>query len=183
MPRVFISFVHEDIAVAHEVQWLLESELNLRSDVFLSADKQQVYAGDDWLQKVKEVLTEAEIVLLMLSRRSIGRSWVNFEAGGAWLQDKAIIPCCYGRQHKDALPHPYSAFQAIDLPADAHYLLTSVHHHLGLTSDPPQSPFTRTFKYAMVDPSAKRKTDRLRVPGLESYDSLKGTIEKFEDVS
>src|ERR1700730_12387970 len=112
MARLFVSFVHEDEKVASAVQGLLQTELDLREEVFLSSDKSQIYAGDRWLEKIKEALLAAEIVILMLSRRSVARPWVNFEAGAAWLADKKVIPVCYGNLSKDALPHPYSAIQA-----------------------------------------------------------------------
>ena len=130
MARLFVSFVHEDEKIALAVQNLLQTELNLREEVFLSSDKSQIYAGDLWLQKIKEALSAAEIVILMLSKRSVARPWVNFEAGAAWLADKPIIPVCYGNLSKDALPHPYSAIQALNLPSEAYYLLKSVNHQL-----------------------------------------------------
>src|SRR6266404_393138 len=96
MARIFVSFVHEDDQIASAVRDLLQTELDLREEVFLSSDKSQIYARDLWLQKIKEALSAAEIVILMLSKRSVARPWGNFEAGAAWLADKAIIPVCYG---------------------------------------------------------------------------------------
>ena len=132
MARLFVSFVHEDEKVASAVQGLLQTELDLREEVFLSSDKSQIYAGDRWLEKIKEALLAAEIVILMLSRRSVARPWVNFEAGAAWLADKKVIPVCYGNLSKDALPHPYSAIQALNLQSEAYYLVKSVNHQLSL---------------------------------------------------
>jgi len=68
----------------------------------------------------------------------VARPWVNFEAGAAWLADKPIIPVCYGNLSKDALPHPYSAIQALNLPSEAYYLLKSVNHQLNLVE--PMAP-------------------------------------------
>jgi hypothetical protein len=130
MARLFVSFVHEDEKLASAVQDLLQTELDLGEEVFLSSDKSQIYAGDLWLHKIKEALSGAEIVILMLSRRSVARPWVNFEAGAAWLADKTVIPVCYGNLSKDALPHPYSAIQALNLPSEAYYLIKSVNHQL-----------------------------------------------------
>jgi TIR domain len=132
MARLFVSFVHEDEKVASAVQGLLQTELNLREEVFLSSDKSQIYAGDLWLQKIKEALSAAEIVILMLSQRSVARPWVNFEAGAAWLADKKVIPVCYGNLSKNALSHPYSAIQALNLQSEAYYLVKSVNHQLSL---------------------------------------------------
>ena len=68
----------------------------------------------------------------MLSKRSVARPWVNFEAGAAWLVDKTLIPVCFGRLSKNVLPHPYSAIQALNLQSEAYYLLKSVTHQLNL---------------------------------------------------
>jgi len=54
MPRLFVSFVHEDENLASAVRDLLRTKLNLREEVFLSSDKSQIYAGDLWLQKIEE---------------------------------------------------------------------------------------------------------------------------------
>jgi hypothetical protein len=81
MARLFVSFVHEDEKVASAVQGVLQTELDLGEEVFLSSDKSQIYAGDLWLEKIKGALLAAEIVILMLSRRSVARPWVNFESG------------------------------------------------------------------------------------------------------
>ena len=132
MARLFVSFVHEDEKVASAVQDLLQTELNLGKEVFLSSDKSLIYAGDLWLEKIKEALLAAEIVILMLSKRSVARPWVNFEAGAAWLADKKLIPVCYGNLSKGALPQPYSAFQAVNLLSEAYYLVKSVNHQLNL---------------------------------------------------
>jgi hypothetical protein len=64
MARLFVSFVHEDEKLTSAVQDLLQTELNLHEEVFLSSDKSQIYAGDLWLQKIKAALSAAEIVIL-----------------------------------------------------------------------------------------------------------------------
>src|ERR1700730_3051499 len=132
MARLFVSFVHDAEKPASAVQDLLQTELNLGKEVFLSSDKSLIYAGDLWLEKIKEALSAAEIVILMLSRRSVTRPWVNFEAGAAWLADKKLIPVCYGNLSTDALRHPYSAIQALNLQSEPYYLVKSVNHQLNL---------------------------------------------------
>ena len=65
-------------------QRLIQKKLANR-DVFMSADRWQVYAGEDWLQKITAELKIAQAVVLLLSPQSVLRPWVNFEAGGASL--------------------------------------------------------------------------------------------------
>jgi hypothetical protein len=154
--RIFVSFVHEDEKIASAVQDLLQAELDLREGVFLSSDKSQIYAGDLWLQKIKEALSSAEIVILMLSKRSVARPWVNFEAGAAWLVDKTLIPVCYGNLSKNVLPHPYSGIQALNLQSEAYYLLKSVTHQLNLKPMSPSAVYGGTLSEhgAGIDDSA-----------------------------
>jgi hypothetical protein len=146
MAAIFISFVHEDEKVAAAVKLLIEEELELPDKVFLSGDKTMVYAGDRWRDRITVALKEAKLVVLMLSKRSVRRPWVNFEAGGAWLTDKTIIPCCYGNQQKDNLPHPYASIQALNLKGEAYFLLQSIYHQLGLTTAKPESPFDKVVR-------------------------------------
>lgn len=180
MAAIFISFVHEDQRVAGAVKDLIESELKLENRVFLSSDKTQVYAGDVWVQKITDALKEAKLIVLMLSKRSVGRPWVNFEAGGGWLTDKKIIPCCYGNQQKDKLPHPYSALHAVDLPEDAYFLLQSIHHHLGLTTPRPESPLLRALKEGLSAKDKKKENILVALYG-DPYRMLQSAISALED--
>lgn len=137
MSKVFISYIHEEEKVAEAVQSLLRDKLVPREDVFLSCDEWQVFAGEIWLERIKDELESAEVVILLLSSRSVKRPWVNFEAGAAWFKDRVIIPACIGDLSKEKLPKPYSSLQALNLMDEAYYLITSVAHHLGVLPPPP----------------------------------------------
>ncbi len=128
------------LRVATPVQELLAHELQLQDEVFLSADQRQVFGGDVWLDKIRAALQECEVLVLMLSKRALGRSWVNFEAGGIWLIGRPVIPVCFGNVSKHNLVPPYASMQALDLPKDAGYLIDSVYHHLRVKPPPPPSP-------------------------------------------
>lgn len=134
MADIFISFIHEEKEKAEALKVFLGKKLGRGSDVFVASNMWTIYAGDDWLKKIKEELGSARVVLLMLSNEVIMRPWVNFEAGAAWLTDKTIIPVCYGGLHPGNLPKPYSNFQGLNLEDDlgSYYLVASLHHHLNL---------------------------------------------------
>jgi hypothetical protein len=169
MARIFESFVHEDETVASAVQNLLQTELELEDGVFLSSDQSRIYGGDLWLQKIKEGLSAAELVILMLSKRSVVRPWINFEAGAAWLTDKKIIPVCYGNLSKGALPHPLSAFNALQLPVDTYYLLESLTTQLSLRPISPAAVYRGKMFQGVQDGA------------FESYDRLAKAVQKFKD--
>lgn len=130
MADVFISFIHEEEKIASGVQRFLQKKLNNR-DIFLSSDQWQIFAGEIWLDRIRQELETAKVVILLLSDRSVERPWVNFEAGAAWLPRKAVIPVCYGGLSKGALPKPYSDMHALNLREDPYYLVSSLARHLG----------------------------------------------------
>jgi len=186
-PAVFISFVHEDQEVVAVVKEFIEHELKLEKNVFLSSDKHQVFAGDKWLDKIGHSLEGARVVVLMLSTRSVRRPWVNFEAGGAWFAGKTIIPCCYGSLTKDHLPHPYSAIQALNLRDEAHYLVSSIHHHLGLKTPSPETPWMKALWGLLEEQKAekeKKETGFIDVIMKDYYDfyrRLRAVLDRFTD--
>jgi len=132
MAEVFISFIHEEERIAKAVHRFLKKKLE--KNVFLSSDKWQVFAGELWLDRIRQELSSAKVVILLISHKSVLRPWVNFEAGAAWLTNKAVIPVCFADMSKEELPKPYSGIQAVSLRTEAYYLLTSVAHHLQILS-------------------------------------------------
>ena len=137
MAKIFISFIHEEENLAKLVQEFIQVELGWEANAFLSSDPWQVYGGEIWLDRIKEELKTAEVIILMLSPASIGRPWVNFEAGAAWLTGKVLIPVCYGGLEKGNLPHPYSGIQSLSLKGERNYLIASIRHHLKILPDLP----------------------------------------------
>ena len=184
MAQVFISFVHEDEQVASAVQSLIKQELKLGDDVFLSSDQSQMFAGDLWLDKIRQSLAGARVVVLLLSRRSINRPWVNFESGAAWLTNKTIVPCCFGLMNKEHLPHPYSSIHALDLRAQAFYLLESVHRHLKLETPKPRSPVMKGLFEALA-PGKEEQTGpgSLIAKLVDPYNILYHALDRFEHVA
>jgi len=144
MADVFLSFNHEEEKIANAVQRFLEDKLN-RGTVFMSADRWQVFAGEIWLDRIEQELDSAKVVILLLSQDSVGRPWVNFEAGAAWLAKKAVIPVCFGNLSKENLPKPYSGIMALALPDEAGCLLQSVAHHLHLVPPEPMGDEDEAF--------------------------------------
>lgn len=183
--RVFISFVNEDKDIAEAVQRLLVSALRIESGVFLSADQMQVLAGEIWLDKVRAGLESCEVLLVLLSERSINRAWVNFEAGAAWIARKPVIPICIGRMLTEFLPQPYAGMQAVSLPSNAHYLLQSVHHHLCLDTETPLPQWeARQRHQALYERDGRVMTDeeRARIDTLDPYLELEWRFSMWEDV-
>jgi len=154
MSKIFISFIHEEETVAKALQRFLQNYLGKEQEVFLSSDEWKVYAGEIWLQRIREELESASIVILLLSRTSVSRPWVNFEAGAAWLTNKIIIPVCFGDLSKGNMPIPYSGIQALNLDEHgAYYLIASLFHYLSKIH--PTRPFLPPPPFARDDKSVR----------------------------
>lgn len=114
-PIVFVSHINEEADVA---KWLSESISHLLLDgvqFFVSSDGTAIVGGDPWLRKIEQGLRDARIVLVLCSSRSVRRPWVNFEAGGAWIAGKRVVPICHAGMRPANLPEPLRTLQAYDL--------------------------------------------------------------------
>lgn len=128
--RVFISHIHEEKDVALALHRLIEAQLGSavgsNVEVFLSSDRFQWHAGEDWLKRIKAELSEANVVVVLLSPQSLARHWINLEAGAAWVLDRTIIPALHSGLSLGELPRPYSDFDVAELEKDPNHLLRAL---------------------------------------------------------
>jgi hypothetical protein len=140
MSEIFISHIHEEKDQANALRWYLRDRLHV--DAFLTSDMFQLLGGEEWLQRIRRELQTCRIVLSVLSRKSVKRPWINFEAGAAWVTNKPVIPCCHGGLRKGSLPQPFAAMHAFEMPSDLYPLVVAVYGHLnpGHIPPPPSLP-------------------------------------------
>ena len=112
--KVFVSHISKEAALAEVLQKNIEKHFLGLIKVFVSSDGASIEAGDDWLRSLREALEGAQAVIVLCSKDSVGRPWVNFEAGAAWLRDVPIIPVCHTDLTPDALPLPLQLLQAVE---------------------------------------------------------------------
>jgi len=162
--RVFISHIHEEKDVALALQRLIDAQLGDalggKVEVFLSSDRFQWRAGEDWLKRIKTELSQADVVIAVLSPESLGRHWVNLEAGAAWVLDRTIIPALHSGLSLKKLPRPYSDWDAVELEKDPYHLLRSLGE--GLFHRPPLSPDHEA--YAALTAAIERNRKRFGRP-------------------
>ena len=136
MADLFISHIQEEAELAEALmRFLRESSL----EAFLSSDHWQVRGGERWFDRIAEELNVAKVVILLLSQQSVTRPWINLEAGWGWATKKAIMPVCFGKLTKGAMPRPYSDLQGLDLRTDYYDLVKDCYYHLnnkGLFASP-----------------------------------------------
>ncbi len=91
MKSVFISYAHQDSQAAQELRASLQ-------DAKISGwmDKADIASGEDVAQRVKELIRGANVIVILVSPRSVGSPWVQFEVGMALTLGKRIIPVLIG---------------------------------------------------------------------------------------
>jgi hypothetical protein len=140
MASIFMSFIHEEESAASTLSFFIRHIFGHSIDTFMSSDKNAIFAGEDWMERVFDELKTTKILISLLSPTSVGRPWINFEAGAAWMGNAVVLPLCIGGLTIAKLPKPYSSLQAIefDTTEGAYYLVSSIAHHLDIA--PPKRP-------------------------------------------
>jgi TIR domain len=130
MPKksVFISHVTAEAAVAEALKRSLEQAL----DVSAFASSTDINLGARWLSEIDNALDAADAVLVLCSRWSVARRWINFEVGAGWGQKKPVIPLCHGTMGTEELPDLLQALQGQNIhnAADCEQLVTRLGKNL-----------------------------------------------------
>jgi hypothetical protein len=112
---VFVSHISEEAGVADWLKETLNRDFLQIFEVFVSSDTESIDAGDDWFESVRSGLERAQVLIVLCSRASVLRPWVNFELGAAWMRGTPIVPVCHSGMTPGNLPSPLSKRQALDL--------------------------------------------------------------------
>lgn len=139
--RLFISHLSTETELAQLLKRRVEQDFRDVLDVFVSSDKRSIKAGRNWLEDLKEALEHAQFVVVLCSSESIGRPWVNFEAGAGWIREIPLIPVCHSGLRPSQLPVPLNLLQAVQgsEPADLRSLYETI--AAGLNMEAPTADF------------------------------------------
>lgn len=118
MSHIFISHIKEEEDLAIKLKEYLDRDFLGNLTVFLSSE--DLKPGVVWFNELINNLQKTEMLLLMCSQRSIGRSWLYFEAGAIFVREKPVMPICYGELEISALPHQFGRMQAITIANPDH---------------------------------------------------------------
>ncbi|HKX00609.1 MAG TPA: toll/interleukin-1 receptor domain-containing protein [Bryobacteraceae bacterium] len=105
---IFISHFSEEFAAADLVERLLKSAFGEQLNVFVSY---KIPVGDQWFPTIIESLGSACVVLVLLSRQSVGKRWINFEAGLGVGADAKVLPYTIGDLRPGDVGFPLSPLQ------------------------------------------------------------------------
>ena len=112
MTGVFLSHTQFDSDLAIHLKKVLKVAFS-DVDVFVSSDPTDLPPGVKWPQTIQDALKEAQVLVILATRRSLARPWVWFEAGTFWFSNRRIMPICFGDIRKEELPSPLRDLQAV----------------------------------------------------------------------
>ncbi len=130
---IFISHAAADRAAAQRLAAAIEASAP-GVKAFVASRAGDIRADADWLPEVQKALKEAGAFLVLLTRNSVSRPWVNFELGAAWFSKKPCLLVRAGGLKEAEVPLPLSSKQlySLDEPAGARAVFEAL--GLGLSS-------------------------------------------------
>ena len=121
MSNLFMSYYSEEEADAEDIARHLESVFqNAGLEVFMASRPESVRPGDVWQDKVIDALSDADVLLVLMTVNALSRPWINFEIGVAWARRARILIFCNGGMTPAGLPTPYNTLQAVDINGMTH---------------------------------------------------------------
>ena len=114
-PIIFVSHISKEAELAAALKKHLTKDFLGMIDVFVSSDDTSIQLGGKWLDAVDKALKEAEIEIVLCSKDSVYRPWVNFEAGGGWIRGISVVPMCHTDIKPTELPIPLNMLEAIEV--------------------------------------------------------------------
>lgn len=112
--KIFVSHISSETELAQSLKHSLKKHFLGLLDIFVSSDKETIQAGTQWLEEVDVALKSADFQIVLCSKESVGRPWVNFEAGAAWIRGIPVIPLCHSGLRPNELPVPLGMLQAVE---------------------------------------------------------------------
>jgi len=100
-PKLFISHISKETELAQMLKKYVARDFLNIWDIFVSSDGSSILGGDRWLDELSEALKGAKVEIVLCSKESITRPWVNFEAGAGWIRNIAIVPVCHSGMKPD----------------------------------------------------------------------------------
>jgi hypothetical protein len=134
--QIFISHISKETSLARALKERLVADFLGLPEVFVSSDRTTIEAGEKWLDEIESALKAADLVMVMASHESVGRPWVNFEAGAVWLRGIPLIPICHSGMTPASLPTPLSLLQGAPItdPEGLQKIYDAVAKQLGVAS-------------------------------------------------
>lgn len=117
--KIFISHISEETELAQLLKKHIDEDFLQMFDIFVSSDYKTIEAGKDWLDEIIMALEKAKLEIILCSKESVKRPWVNFEAGAGWVRGIRVIPVCHSGLSPADLPAPLNFLQVVEVSKEA----------------------------------------------------------------
>ena len=119
-PVIFVSHAAVDAEIANIFKKDVEQSFLGLCQLFVSSNLESLQGGREWIQVIKEKLSNSVIFIGLLSPVALNRPWIYTEFGAGWIRGIPTISVCHSGLRKDQLPVPLSHFQGLDLVDEMH---------------------------------------------------------------
>lgn len=119
-PIIFVSHAAADTDIATRFKGDVEKSFLGLCKLFVSSNLDSLQGGREWMQEIKQNLSEAKIFIGLLSPTALSRPWIYTEFGAGWIRNIPTISICHSGLDKGQLPVPLSHFQALNLTDKVH---------------------------------------------------------------
>ncbi|UIP85068.1 TIR domain-containing protein [Pseudomonas phenolilytica] len=117
---IFVSHAAADAEIAAQFKNDIEKSFLGLCKLFVSSNLDSLQGGREWMQEIKQNLSEAKIFIGLLSPLALNRPWIYTEFGAGWIRNIPTISVCHSGLDKGQLPIPLSHFQALNLTDKVH---------------------------------------------------------------
>lgn len=156
--KFFVSHISEEAEIAALMKRSLEEDFLGLVKFFTSSDMGSIIGGDFWLTAVENAMNEAAGVIVLCSRASIQRPWVQFEVGAAWMKNIPIVPVCHSELKPADLKVPLSLREGVELGTARG--LEKLYRSVANTAHMPNVPPRRNEQKLLQDIAALEKAFR-----------------------
>jgi hypothetical protein len=159
---IFISHISGEADMAALLRQVVDEDVPGRVDFFTSTDVGCISTGADWLKAITKAIDRARAVIVLCSRDSVHKPWVQFELGAAWMKGVPIIPVCHSGLKVDALQEPLSRLQGLELGSELglERLFQGISKALGCPTIAPREPQAKLARIANLEARYKRELSR-----------------------
>lgn len=107
--QLFLSYRSVESRIADALREHLVQDFIDLVEVFVASDLTSVAAGTQWVEEIVKALSRAQLHIVICSRNSVARPWINFEVGATTVRGVPVIPLCHSGLLYRQLPVPLSA--------------------------------------------------------------------------
>jgi hypothetical protein len=179
--KVFVSHIHEEASIAQVIKNAIEASFGEQLKVFCSSDPNDVPAGVNWLDQLQESLGKASALLVLCSKASQDRPWVNFETGYGRIKGIPVIPICHSGLSKGDLPIQIATIQALNV-SDSDFgsrLINDLAVCLRLSEVPHIDEEAIRHDLEAVCSDLRERSRRVEVRVDDTFPDIGGTIVSF----